>query len=102
MEFKEFEYLMRISFIGAGRVATHLASALCEQHQIIRRSIATGGTSDLDQVIAIVQSSGALDYCRQRATEETEAAITALEALPDSESRRALKNLALLALHRIQ
>ncbi len=25
-----------------------------EQHQIIRRSIATGGTSDLDQVIAIV------------------------------------------------
>ena len=73
-----------------------------EQHQIIRRSIATGGTSDLDQVIAIVQSSGALDYCRQRATEETEAAITALEALPDSESRRALKNLALLALHRIQ
>ena len=36
MEFKEFEYLMRISFIGAGRVATHLASALCEQHQIIQ------------------------------------------------------------------
>ena len=73
-----------------------------EQHQIIRRSIATGGTSDLDQVIAIVQSSGALDYCRQRATEETEAAIAALEALPDSEYRQALKNLALLALHRIQ
>ena len=73
-----------------------------QEHEIVRSSIATGGIAQLDRVIEIVQNCGALDYCRQRATEETEAAITALEALPDSESRRALKNLALLALHRIQ
>ncbi|RTY74809.1 polyprenyl synthetase family protein, partial [Staphylococcus aureus] len=42
------------------------------------------------------------DYCRQRATEETEAAIAALDLLPDSEYRQALINLAKLALHRIQ
>ena len=63
---------------------------------------ATGGTADLDQVIAIVNSSGALDYCRQRAHEETEAALQALQALPDSQYRQALVNLTQLALHRIQ
>ncbi len=67
-----------------------------EQHEIIRRSIATGGTSDLDQVIAIVQYSGALDYCRQRATEETEAAIAALEALPDFGVSSGLKEFSLI------
>lgn len=73
-----------------------------EEHNIVRRSIATGGTADLDQVIAIVNSSGALDYCRQRAHEETEAALQALQALPDSQYRQALVNLTQLALHRIQ
>ncbi len=73
-----------------------------EQHEIIRRSIATGGTEHLEQVIQIVNESGSLDYCRQRATEETEIAIDALQALPDSEYRQSLINLAKLALHRIQ
>ena len=71
-----------------------------ESHEIIRRSIATGGTDHLAEVIKIVNDSGALDYCRQRATEEI--AIQALNALPDSEYRQALVNLAKLALHRIQ
>ena len=73
-----------------------------EEHDIVRRSIATGGTEQLDRVIEIVHASGALDYCRQRAHEETEAAIAALKSLPESESRQALIHLAQLALHRIQ
>ena len=73
-----------------------------DEHAIVRKSIATGGTDHLEQVIQIVHQSGALDYCRQRATEETEAAIAALLELPESESRQALMNLAHLALHRIQ
>ena len=73
-----------------------------EEHQIIRKSIATGGTADLARVIEIVNSSGALDYCRARAHEETAAALSALQQLPDSEYRQALYNLAQLALHRIQ
>ena len=72
------------------------------EHALVRRSIATGGTDHLDEVIRIVHASGALDYCRQRAHEETEAAIAALKCLPDSEYRQALINLAQLALHRIQ
>lgn len=73
-----------------------------EEHDIVRRSIATGGTADLERVIEIVQTSGALDYCRKRAHEETAAALSALNQLPESEYRQALYNLAQLALHRIQ
>ena len=73
-----------------------------EEHEIVRRSIATGGTTQLERVIEIVQNCGALDYCRQRATEETESALQALDALPHSEYRQALINLTQLALNRIQ
>ena len=73
-----------------------------DEHAIIRKSIATGGTEHLERVILIVQQCGALEYCRQRATEETEAAIAALLELPESQSRQALMNLAHLALHRIK
>lgn len=73
-----------------------------EDHAIVRLSIATGGTEHLNRVIDIVHKSGALDYCRKRANEETTAAIAALNLLPQSEYRQALHNLAQLALHRIQ
>ena len=43
-----------------------------DEHAIIRKSIATGGTEHLERVILIVQQCGALEYCRQRATEETD------------------------------
>ncbi|RKG31979.1 polyprenyl synthetase family protein [Acinetobacter guerrae] len=73
-----------------------------EEHDIIRKSISTGGISQLEQVIQIVQNSGALEYCRTRAEQETQAALDALNQLPDSEARQALTNLTLMALHRIQ
>lgn len=72
------------------------------QHQIIYKSIATGGVAQLEQVIEIVKSSGALDYCMQRAQEETELAVQALAILPASMYKDALINLARLALERIQ
>lgn len=73
-----------------------------EDHQLIRKSITTGGTQDLERVIRIVHDSGALAYCHQRAVEETEAALSALSPLPESIYRQALIDLARLALHRIQ
>ncbi|OUY08379.1 All-trans-nonaprenyl-diphosphate synthase [Acinetobacter populi] len=82
--------------------ALKLTDENAEEHQIVYKSIATGGTSQLEQVISIVKKSGALDYCMQRAREETEKAIEALQALPESEYRQALENLAQLALDRIQ
>lgn len=73
-----------------------------EAHQIIYKSIATGGTAQLEQVIGVVKSSGALDYCMQRAKQETDAALQSLQALPQSIYRDALQNLAKMALDRIQ
>ena len=58
-----------------------------------------GKTTLVDKLL---QQSGALDYCRQRAHQETDAAIQALNQLPESPYRLALYNLAQLALHRIQ
>ncbi|NHC04322.1 polyprenyl synthetase family protein [Acinetobacter sp. 187] len=71
-------------------------------HQLIRKSITTGGTDDLARVIEIVHQSGALDYCRKRAIEETQASLAALQHLPDSIYRQSLTQLAQLALNRIQ
>lgn len=73
-----------------------------EQHELVRQAILKGGLDDLSQVIEIVHQSGALDYCHQRATEETQLAIQALDALPESIYRTALIKLAEMALHRIQ
>ena len=60
------------------------------------------GADQLEQVIEIVKTSGALDYCMQRAKQETDAALQSLQALPQSVYRDALANLAKLALDRIQ
>ncbi|MCU4413999.1 polyprenyl synthetase family protein [Acinetobacter sp. WU_MDCI_Axc73] len=73
-----------------------------EEHEIIRKSISTGGITQLEQVVQIVQNSGALEYCRARAEQETQAALDALNQLPESEARQALTNLTLMALYRIQ
>ena len=89
-----------------GKPTLPLISALVrstgEDHAMVRRSIATGGIDHLTQVIEIVHRSGSLDYCQQRAQQETDAAVAALQVLPDSAYRQALINLALMALHRLQ
>lgn len=71
------------------------------ERQLLKTTIQTGGIDALDEVIRIVQQSGALDYCRQRACEETRKSIEALSVLPDSVYRKALENLAQLALNRL-
>ncbi len=82
--------------------ALKLTAQDSEAYQVVYKSIATGGTENLDKVISIVRNSGALDYCMQRAKEETSSAISALQSLPESPYRQALEALAKLALDRIQ
>ena len=82
--------------------ALRLCADDTQAQQMIRQSIATGGIEQLPQVIQIVKQSGALDYCLQRAEQETELAIQALQQLPESDYRSALQSLAELALERIQ
>jgi octaprenyl-diphosphate synthase len=78
--------------------AMKLASA--SDAELIRQSIQTGGLEHLNEIIAIVQRSGALDYTRARARMETELALQALAPVPDSPHKTALENLTQLALIR--
>lgn len=72
-----------------------------DKAQLIRDAIKTGGLEHLDAILTAVNESGALDYCRQRATEESALAIKALDDVPDSPYKQALIGLAQLALSRV-
>ena len=71
------------------------------QRERIRDAIANRtGMAHLDEIMAILAETEALDYCRQRAREEAQKAIDALSVLPDSEHKAALVDLAHMAVER--
>ncbi|CNE42650.1 octaprenyl diphosphate synthase [Yersinia mollaretii] len=72
-----------------------------EQEAMIRQAIEQGnGRHLLEHVLAAMQQCGSLDYTRQRAEEEADKAIAALQILPESEYRLALEGLAHIAVQR--
>ena len=72
-----------------------------EQAAMIRQAIEEGnGRHLLDPVLVAMQQCGSLDYTRQRAEEEADKAIAALQVLPDSDYRLALEGLAHIAVQR--
>ncbi|HEX4869927.1 MAG TPA: polyprenyl synthetase family protein, partial [Moraxellaceae bacterium] len=77
-----------------------IKAAAPAEAELIRQAIRTGGLERLQDIIAIVQRSGALDYTRQRAQQETELALAALAVLPESPYKAALADLTRLALRR--
>jgi octaprenyl-diphosphate synthase len=66
----------------------------------LRRAIETGGLDSLDNIVAAIRDSGALERARTRAQGYAEAAIVALSTLPHSSARAALQLLAHYALER--
>ncbi|KEY59760.1 octaprenyl diphosphate synthase [Serratia sp. DD3] len=72
-----------------------------EQSAMIRQAIEQGnGRHLLEPVLATMRMCGSLTYTRQRAEEEADKAITALQVLPESPYRDALEGLAHLAVQR--
>ncbi|GAB6035329.1 octaprenyl diphosphate synthase [Galenea microaerophila] len=67
---------------------------------IIKRAIESEGIALIEEVSAIIQKSGAIDYTYQVARKEAEAAKAALAPLPDSHFKEALYALADLAVER--
>ena len=67
---------------------------------LIRNAIEQGGLEELEQVIAAIQRTGALDYTRRQAEAEARAASAALAALPNSKYRESLLQLADFAVTR--
>ena len=60
----------------------------------LRRAIESGGLDSLDNIIAAIRDSGAIDHARSRAEHYAQAARSTLSALPASPARDALSLLA--------
>ncbi|WP_221075927.1 octaprenyl diphosphate synthase [Agarivorans aestuarii] len=68
---------------------------------LISEAIKQGGSRDqLDAILAILDKTKALEYCRKRAAEEAQKAIDALSIIPDSDYKQALMSLANIAADR--
>jgi octaprenyl-diphosphate synthase len=71
-----------------------------EQAALVRRAVAEGGREDFGRVLEAIRASGALDYARAAAQRESDAAVRAISALPASEYRASLLELASFAVTR--
>ncbi len=71
-----------------------------DQRTIIEEAIRHGGIENLEQIIHIVSTSGALQYTHQLAQAEVDNALNCLEAIPASPYRDALMQMAQLAVDR--
>ena len=72
-----------------------------EGYEQLRIAVQTGKTPNAEQLIELVRQSGSLDYCKQRALEETTLAQEALNTLPDNRYRKGLYQLTELASARL-
>ncbi|WP_370280332.1 octaprenyl diphosphate synthase [Pontibacterium sp.] len=71
-----------------------------EERQLIRQAIRKGGLDDLEPIMEIVRNTGAITYTQQRAQDEADKAIAALDVLADSSFKETLKQLADIAVKR--
>jgi octaprenyl-diphosphate synthase len=71
-----------------------------EQAAVVREAIAEGGREDFARVLAAIRACGALEYARDAASREADAALGAIDALPESEYKRSLLELASFAVTR--
>ena len=67
---------------------------------LVRRAIESGGVDELDDIRAVIESTGALKYTAARAREAADLAIEAVSDLPDSEYKEALIAIAEFAVNR--
>ncbi|MDA8328372.1 MAG: octaprenyl diphosphate synthase [Betaproteobacteria bacterium] len=73
-----------------------------DAHQVAlaREVIEQGGLQQLDEILAVIRSCGALDYTRACARTEADLALAALVNLPDTPFKQQLVNLANFAVNR--
>ena len=70
------------------------------EREIIRAAIRHGGLEQLDDITAIIESTGALQYTSARAQEAADLAAGALSGIPDSDYKQALVAIAEFAVQR--
>ncbi len=72
-----------------------------ENYQLLKKAVQTGETDNNQHLISLVQNSGALAYCRDKAFSETQLAQNALSQLPNNSYRQGLLQLTELAIGRL-
>ena len=70
------------------------------EREMIRKAIISGGLDQLDDIQAVIESTGALKYTATRAQEAADLAMTALSGIPESEHKQALIAIAEFAVQR--
>lgn len=70
------------------------------QAGVVRHAIEQGGLDDLQAVLQAIRDTGALDYTRQQAAREVQAACAAISGLPVSTHKESLLQLAEFAVTR--
>ncbi|MGB1236580.1 MAG: octaprenyl diphosphate synthase [Pseudomonadales bacterium] len=90
--------------LAEGKATLPLIQAMKEAQpdarKLIRKAIREGGLEDLTPVLEAIHDTGAIDYAQQRALEQSQLAIDALHALPESSFKDTLITLAHLAVKR--
>jgi octaprenyl-diphosphate synthase len=71
-----------------------------KQKELIRSAIESGGLDKIDEVVNALKKTGSIAYTAEQAEQEAELAVTALAAIPDTEYKQALIDLARLSVHR--
>ena len=77
-----------------------ISHATPSEANIIKQAITNGGLDKLDDIIAIVNQSGALQYVQDKAKEQAQLAIQVIEALPASDYKTAMIELAEFSVQR--
>ena len=70
------------------------------ERNTVKQAIESGGTGQIDSIIAIVKKTGALQATRQAAAAEARRALDALQNLPQNSYSKALRELASQLLER--
>ena len=70
------------------------------ENHLISEAIFNGDLTNLKSILLIIEATESIQYCIERATEETNHAIAALGALPSTKYKDGLIKLATLALGR--
>ncbi len=71
-----------------------------QQRETVRRAIEQGGLDDIEAVMEAIDSTGALAYTAESASRAAALAMAAIDALPESDYKDALRVLADFAAHR--
>jgi octaprenyl-diphosphate synthase len=71
-----------------------------QQRELLRRAISTGGLDELSGVLAAIETTGGLEYTARLAEREANQALAALEPMPESAHKEALKQLAEFSVRR--